>query len=520
MALLSLLTLLPIIIIFLLLTWKNVTTHTSAIIGWVLCVLVGFLFFHTPLEMSMRASAAGIIASFPISLMAVTSILQISFMESTGALRRIAVFLKTLAPTDKPTQIMTVNLGSGMMLVSAGATPVTVLPPIMMAMGYSKFMSIALPALGFDALCTYSMLGAPLVTYSDFTGVPLAEAAKVFAQYLPLISTLIAFAMMWLVGGVKLMKEGFFPCLLAGLTAGCTAVAIAHIPALSSGVVLTGIIAGILVMLVMMLYLKIIGKPIIDKSRLTSEEQQIEQEMSLLTAFSPWIILIASLLIVNFYKPLNDVLFKDLAMPVSVIPGQVIKIRPIWNAYTWVLISTILSAVFLKPKRKTVQEAVASWLRRAPKPVLSLAVFFMLGLLMNNTGLENVGGIWKVVDPTHNMVSVLALESAELFGTLYPLITAPLGLFGGFVTSSEASALAMFAKYNVMTSELIKVDPRIVTAATGIGAGLASVCSPGKLQNAAYVIEAFGEENKVMKATFPISLVLVVITSVMCYLLA
>jgi len=520
MALLSFLTVLPILIIFMLLTWRNVSTHASALIGWALCVLVGYLFFYTSIEMSMRASAAGIIASFPISLMAVASILQINFMESTGALRRIAIFLKTLAPSDMPVQIMTVNLGAGTMLVSAGATPVTVLPPIMVAMGYSKFMAIALPALGFDALCTYAMLGAPLVTYSDFAGVSLVEAAQVFSQFLPIISTLIAFAMMWLVGGIKMMIQGFIPCLLAGLTAGFTAVAIAYIPVLSSGVVLTGIIAGILVMLVMMLYLKVMGKPIICKDCLTPEELKIEKEMSLLTAFSPWIILITLLLVVNFYPPLNTLLFKQYEMAVSVIPGQVIKIRPLWNAYTWVLISTILSAFFLKPQKKDVQETLRNWVKRAPMPVLSLAVFFMLGLLMNNTGLENVGGIWKVVDPNHNMISVLAMESANIFGSLYPLIVAPLGMFGGFVTSSEAAAIAMFAKYNILTSGMIHVDPRIVTAATGIGAGLASVCSPGKLQNAAYVIDAFGEENKVMKATFPISIVLVLITSVMCYILA
>ncbi|MBP2638151.1 MAG: putative l-lactate permease family protein [Firmicutes bacterium] len=520
MELLSFLTLLPIIIIFLLLTWKNVDTHTSALIGWALCVLVGYFFFYTSFEISMRASVAGIIASFPITLMAVTSILQINFMEATGALKRIAVFLKTLAPSDSATQIMTINLGAGMMLVAAGATPVTVLPPIMVAMGYSKFMSIALPALGFDALCTYSMLGAPLVTYSDFTGVPLNEAAQVFSKYLPVISTLIAFAMMWLVGGFKTMLQGFIPCLLAGLTAGFTAVAIAYIPVFSSGVVLTGIIAGIAVVVVMLLYLKIIGKPIICKDCLTPDELQIEKEMSLLTAFSPWIILIISLLIVNFYLPLTNLLFKEFEMAVSIVPGQVIKIRPLWNAYTWVLISTLLSAIFLKPNKQEVQETIKNWLVRAPKPVLSLAVFFMLGLLMNNTGLENIGGVWKNVDPTHNMVSVLALESADLFGSFYPLITAPLGMFGGFVTSSEASALAMFAKYNILTSDMIHVDPRIVTAATGIGAGLASVCSPGKLQNAAYVIDAFGEENKVMKTTFPISMILVLITAVMCYMLA
>jgi len=78
----------------------------------------------------------------------------------------------------------------------------------------------------------------------------------------------------------------------------------------------------------------------------------------------------------------------------------------------------------------------------------------------------------------------------------------------------------MFAKYNIITSGILKFDPLVVTAATGIGAGLASVCSPAKLQNAAAVIDAIGEENNVIKKAFPISVLLVVAAAVMCYLLA
>ncbi len=520
MTLLCLLTLLPILAILLLLVWRNMAPHITGLIGWLLCAGIAYGFFHTSVEVCARASIAGLLSSFPITLMVIASIFQISYMESTGALKRITVLLKTLVPSNTAAQVMMVNLGSGTLLVSAGATPVSVLPPIMKGMGYSNFVSIALPALGFDALCTYSMLGAPLVTYSDFTGVPLIKAAQVFSVYLPVISTCIAFAMLGLLGGAKMVKQGFIPALLAGVTIGSAAVAVAYTPLLNSGVVLTGVIAGFITILVMILYLKLIGQPIIDRSHLTEDDLQIESEMSLLTAFSPWIILVTSLLIVNFCPSIYHYLYYNLEMGVSVIPGQVIKIRPFWNAYTWVFISTIVSMIFLKPRNNSIKETLTAWLNRIPKPVISTGVFFMLGLLMNNTGLENVGGIWKVVDPNHNMISVLAASSSAVFGQLYPLITAPLGLFGGFISGSEASALAMFAKYNIITSGILKFDPLVVTAATGIGAGLASVCSPAKLQNAAAVIDAIGEENNVIKKAFPISVLLVVAAAVMCYLLA
>ena len=259
------LTLLPIVFIVVLMIWRKAAADVSGMVGWILMVLVALFFFNTSLEVGMRASLAGIIASFPVSLMVLTSILQITFMEVTGALKRIVVFVKTLSPADKAVQIMLINMGAGTLLVSIGATPVSILPPIMLALGYSKFVAVALPALGFDALCTFALLGAPLVAFSDLTGTPLIESAQVFARFLPIISTLIGFGMLWIVGRFKLIKEGFIPCIIAGVTNGGLAVAMGYIPFLKNGVVLTGVIAGFMTIVVMLLYLELLGKPIIDR---------------------------------------------------------------------------------------------------------------------------------------------------------------------------------------------------------------------------------------------------------------
>lgn len=520
MALSIILTLLPIVVILLLMTWKQLAADLSGTIGWLCTLLIAILFFHTSVEVGLRASLAGLISSFPVSLMVLASILQITFMEATGAIKRIVVFVKTLSSADKAVQIMLINVGAGTLLVSVGATPVSVLPPVLIALGYSTFVAIALPALGFDALCTFSLLGAPLVVYSDMTGVPLTQAAQVFAAYLPVISTLIGFGMLWIVGGSKLMKEGFIPCLIAGLTNGGAAVAMGYIPFLSSGVVLTGVVAGACTILVMLLYLKILGKPIIDKSQLTADDLKVEKEMSLFTALSPWIILVVTLFIINFYPPLKDFFFTKMEMAVSVIPGQVIKTRMLWNAYTWVLITTIAAAVFLRPSGKQVKYTVTKWWKRALRPGFAAAIFFAIGFVMNNTGLENVAGKWQVVESSHNMIWILAQGSAAAIGSLYPLIAAPLGLFGGFISGSEASTVAMFAKYNLMTSDLLGVNSLTVAAATAIGGGLASVISPAKLQNAAATIDALGQETTVIKTAFVVSLVITAVTAVICFILA
>jgi lactate permease len=513
------LTLLPIILIVYLMIKKQFAADTSGVIGWLTTLIVAWFFFHTSLEVALRSSMAGIVASFPVSLMVVTSILQISFMEATGALQRVAVFVKTFASGDRAVQIMLINVGAGTLLVSIGATPVSILPPILIALGYSSYVAVALPAIGFDALCTFALLGAPLVVYSDLTGTPLVQSAQIFAKFLPVISTLIGFGMLWIVGKFKLVKEGLIPCTIAGLTNGGVAIAVAYIPVLASGVVLTGVIAGFFTMLVMLLYLKLIGKPIVDRSHLNQDDLEIEKRMSLMRALSPWVILIAVSFAINFYSPWFNALYKTLAMPISLIPGQSIKTRMLWNAYTWVLISTILSALFIRPSAKAVQSTVMKWARRAPRPAFSAAIYFAVAFLMNNSGLQNTGTEWKMVEPAWNMIWVLSQGSAMLFGTFYPFISGYLGMFGGFLSGSEASTIAMFTKYHLLTSKILSVDALIVTAVTAIGGGLASVISPAKLQNAAATIDALGIESQVIKTAFIISFLITLVASLLALMM-
>ena len=514
----TLLTLVPIVFIFILLVKFKVSTHISALLGLIATAGISIVFFHTSFKVCLASGFQGALVSLPVSMMVLLSIFQITYMERVGAISRISVFIKTLSPRNREAQIMMVNLSTGTTLVSMGATPVSVLPPIMKGLGYDNRLCISLPAVGFDALCTYSMMAAPMVTYCDLTGVSLVDAAKVFSLYLPIVSTLICFGMYYLVGGWPMMKKGFVPAILTGVSAGGTAYIIAHVAVFQSAIILSGVIAGIVSLVVMLAYLRIRGEKIIDRSVLTEEDLKVEQSMSLGKALTPWIIMIVCLMIVAFVNPVDQFLRVTLACPVSIIPGTVVNIRPVWNAYFWVLFSTLLSMLILKPKAGDGAFIMKKWMQRAIKPVISTVLFFMMGYLLNYSGFHILAdGTWSLVNSADNMINVLAEATSIALGSLYPIIAAPLGMFGGFITSSEASALAMFAKYNILTGEQLGLNPIVITAATGIGAGLASVISPAKLQNAAATIDALGEENEVLRHTFKIAIALIIAVSALCW---
>jgi len=509
------LTLLPILAVVFLLAYKEWPADTSGLVGWLLTVAVAISFFQTSFSVAVKSSLAGIVASFPVSLMVAASILQINYMESSGALKRIVIFIKTIANSDRAVQVMIINIGFGTLLASVGATPVSILPPIMIALGYSTFVAVALPAIGYDALCTYALLGAPLVIFADMTGTGLAEAGVIFARFLPVISTLIAFAMLWIIGGFKLVRQGFIPTVISGIVIGLTAVVVNKL----GGTVLTGVFAGMATILVMLVYLKALGKPVIDKSVLSAEELEYAGRYSLLKALSPWIILIMASLAVNFYKPVFNYLFAEHPGAVTIIPGSPTKLRFFWNAYWWIFVSTILSFPILRPSRQQVTDSVKKWLKRAPRPTFSAAIFFAIAYVLNYSGfVEAGGGQWQLTNPENNMISILANTTAGVFGSLYPLTAAFLGLFGGFVSGSESSTIAMFAKYNKITSGIIGAKALVVIAGTAIGGGLASVISPAKLQNAAATIDAFGIEAKIIRTTFGISILITSVAAVMTYI--
>jgi lactate permease len=494
-----LLTLLPVGIIFYMLIWRRSPADTAGTVGWVLTLLVAWLFFSTPLSIALRISFAGVVASLPITLMVAASLFQVALMKETGAIDRIVSLIKTVAPSDQVVQIMIVNVGFGTLLAALGATPVSILPPIMLALGYSSFIAIALPALGYDALCTYALLGIPVVVFSGFVGLPVDEVGWYFARFMPIVSTCIAIGMLWIVGRWTLVLRGLVPTLIAGLTAGFIAIgmnAVRLIP-------LTGVAAGLGVILAELVYLAVSRKPLWNRSNLTEADWIAERRMSLAAAFSPWIILTIFAVVVNApFLPFYHLTFVQLAMPVDIIPNAPEKVRLFWQAYFWIVISTALAFPFLKPTRTQLSTALEKWLRRAPRPMLASAVFFAMAYLINHSG---KGLDWMLTDPGNNMVQILASAASGLFGSLYPVVSPFLGLLGGFISGSEASAIAMLTAIHLSTAEKIGAAGLLLAAASGIGAGLASVISPAKLQNASASIDRIGEEGQVLRVTFVVS---------------
>ncbi len=506
-----LLAFLPVLIVGILLVAYRMAADHAGYVGWAVAAVLALVWFNTPLEVVATSTFAGIVASFPISLVFGAAIWQVTIMGESGAMGRIVALMKGIAPGQKAVQLLLINVGFGVLLTSLGAPALSILPPIMLALGYSTVSAILLPSLGYVAMCTYALLGIPAVVFANFVGLPLEAIGDFFARYMFVLSVLVAFALLHIVGGTKLMREGAKPALITGIISGF----VAEIMSRAGLVTLTGIAAGMAIVLGLLLYLKLTGRPLYNRELLNEADFAAEQKFSLVKAASPWLLLVVFSLATNApFLPFFKWTFVDLSMPVEIIPNSPERLRIFWQGYFWVIISTLLCLPFLKMNMSTFAKASVLGLRRAVRPVLSTMVFFAIAFVMNHSG-KSVD--WTFVNPLDNMIVLMADASAAAFGSLYPIVAPVLGLIGGFIGGSETSGVAMLTQLHLSTAETIGAPGVLLAAASAIAAGMAGVISPAKLQTAAASINRIDDAAKAIRPAFAISIILTAVCAAMTW---
>ncbi len=383
----------------------------------------------------------------------------------------------------------------------------------MIALGFPPVVAVAIPAIGYDPLTTYALLAIPVVAFTGEMSVlsdlgilqssapTLQEVGMTFSLYMPLVSTGIAIAMLYLAGGGKMIKDpnSIILALLTGTTAGVIAVVSNYL-----GVVtLTGILSGIAVIIVLGLYAKSQGYHIINRTGLSEEERLFEKQMSLRTAFSPWILLIIFACITNLIPFVFHVLFNELTLPIH-IGSFTVKTRLFWQAYTWVMVAVCISFLIIPTDKDIIKKTILKIKKRAFCPMIASTAFFAVAWIMNNSSPEN---------PSTNMIAILSEFTSTNMGLIFPLLVPLIGFFGGFVSGSETSSIVMFTRYHVKTSNSLGLDPMTISTANGVGGGLASVITPAKVQNAAATIDQIGIEGQVIRKTLRISLMMIALLS-------
>lgn len=508
------LAILPILLIFIGLVFLKQSGTFMGIVGWLLTVLLAILFFQTSPEIALCASWAGVLSSFGISLMVFFTILQVTMMDVTGAIARITAYIKSIA-AERYEQIMILNVGFGSFLVSIGATPVTMLPPIMLALGFSPIAAVALPCLGYDPLTSFSLLAVPITIPAGVFNFDAKVLGCTVALFLPVISTGIALGMLWVADGFEGVKKGFSTAMVAGLTLGLSSIVFVNLLP-GSAIGLVGVFSGLVTIAVLFLMRAIRGRPL--NASVAVDASAAKGGMPLWKAAFPWILLVTFAIVISI--PLIQSGLYNFLGPVQKIPvvaNKFVDLKLLNQAYFWVLVSTIIAAPLLVRSGTEAKHILSLWLKRAWAPTIAAMVFFAIAYVMDWSGQSVINGTLGFAPGANafNMNVVIGLSLALFFGIAFPLFSPTLGLFGAFVSGSEASSNVMFYGILKKSTEVLNLDFIQVYAAHAVAGGIASGVAVAKIINAAAVVDQLGIEGEVIRKVAPVAIVLTLLTGLM-----
>jgi len=516
------LAILPILVIFVGLVFLKQSGTLMGVAGWLLTVVIAILFFQTSPSVAFYASWNGVLSSLGISLMVFLTILQVTMMDVTGAITRITAYIRSIA-AERYEQIMILNVGFGSFLVSIGATPVTMLPPIMLALGFSPIAAVALPCLGYDPLTSFSLLAVPITLPAAVFNLDAKALGINIALFLPVMSTGIALGMLWVADGIEGVKKGFFTAVVAGFTLGISAIVFVNLLPVSA-IGLVGVFSGLVTIAVLFLLRTCRRKLPPNCAALPVESANTGPVigMPLWKAAFPWLLLVFFAIVISI-PLMQGGLYNILggAQKIPVVANKFVDLKLLNQAYFWVLVSTIISAPLLIRTQGEARTILRVWLTRAWSPTLAAMVFFAIAYVMDWSGQSVINNTLMFAEGAgaHNMNAVIGLSLALFFGVTFPVISPTLGLLGAFISGSEASSNVMFYGILKTSTDVLSLDFLQVYAAHAVAGGVASGIAVAKIINAAAVIDKLGIEGEVIRKVAPVVIALTLIIGLMLALM-
>lgn len=498
---------------------------TMAFVGLVIVVVLAVFQFGTPLEVALGASAYGFVKGFGISVSVAATMLMIFLMRETGALKTVSKVIKQQVVGNE-VRALYIGIGFGSFLTSLGVVTPALFPPLLVAMGFSPFSSIAIAVLGYDPTTSFSLLSIPITLPAEVgnsIGIPInpVELAFKIAIFLPLVSSGFAFAVLWLVGGKESMRKGAAPALICGL-----ALAFACLGATSLDYFtgteyvplrIVGVVAGLCAMTALTVYSRL--KPSESVKQRNAENLPAKETFR---AFSPWImlaVLAATISIPQISNWLSQILGSFEV--VTIFANQRVDLDFLSQIYTWIFVAVLLSLLTLRPTTKQLENALRVWARRFIGPFLAYSLYFSIAFVMAYSSMQILNGV-LIPSASYNELNmnlILGSTLATVFGAGYIFVAASLGLFGAIVGGSETSSNVLFLKIQKTAADTVGLNDAAFMTIYGshaVAGGIASAVTPAKINNAAVTIdESHGIESLIMRKHLVVAVLLTIATGIL-----
>lgn len=517
----ALLAFLPIFCFLICLLVFKLKGYQAGFITVIVASVVAFYAYGMPFSLIGASFVQGFAQGmWPIAWIIIAAIFLYKLSVKSGSFEVIKESVMTITP-DHRIQVILIGFCFGSFLEGAigFGGPVAITAALLVGLGLKPLHAAGLCLIANTAPVAFGAVGIPIIAMSNLVGVEQYEISAMVGRMLVPLSLSVPFFIVFLMDGVKGVKETFPAVLVAAVSFTITQ----FISSNYLGAELPDIVSAVVSLACTTIFLKFWSpKNIFRLDDLTDFSHHTQLEFGkVFKAWLPFILLIICIIIWTqpWFKAFFDkgavfdytkvaLSFNNIEGSIVDSAGKALSLNMDINlialqAGTAILVAAFLTILFLRIKSNIVEEALGDTLKEMAMPCITIGLVVAFAFIAKNSGMSTTLG-------------TAFATTGDAFSFFSPVI----GWIGVFLTGSDTSANLLFGPLQQAAATSLAVPEALFLAANSVGGVVGKMISPQSIAIACAAVGLVGKESDLFKFTLKYSVGFIILIGIWTCIIA